>query len=321
MNILDFLNKQKNLTYVSMDEMTKDDWTYVTKNYKLSDSEMRQYIQHINFKSLGHFQILTEDFIREFSEMLSWDDITVSQILSEEFMYEFKDKIKWMYIAVSQNLSEKFIRENKSKLFMENVAIRQKMSESLMEEKGLNCPNICTYQTLSEDFIEKHKNSVRWNIISKRQKLSEKFILKYRDRLDLYYVSMYQKLSDEALNILGLSKPENNWLYVSNEYKKRQIQSCGLYECHDDYFIAYKSVRRDRFSAYDFKNRYINGSTHEKHADHTDDIISFGLTVGTKHSIRMFCDEFAVKCKIYYKDVARIIFCNEIRVSKIEVLE
>ena len=45
--------------------------------------------------------------------------------------------------------------------------------------------------------MEKYKDYVNWYYISEYQKFSEKFIEKYKDYVDWYYISQYQKLSLE----------------------------------------------------------------------------------------------------------------------------
>jgi len=45
-----------------------------------------------------------------------------------------------------------------------------------------------------------------------------------------------------------------------------------LYECHDDYFIAYKGIRSDRHSNYNFQYQYFSW------ADSTSNEDSFGLS-------------------------------------------
>ena len=48
---------------------------------------------------------------------------------------------------------------------------------------------ISQHQTLSEDFIEKHEDSVNWDNISQNQKLSEDFIEKHEDRVNWLDIS------------------------------------------------------------------------------------------------------------------------------------
>jgi hypothetical protein len=58
---------------------------------------------------------------------------------------------------------------------------------------------ISKYQTLSEPFIEKHKDLVNWLWISRKQVLSESFIEEFKDKVYWYCISEYQKLSENFL--------------------------------------------------------------------------------------------------------------------------
>ena len=53
---------------------------------------------------------------------------------------------------------------------------------------------ISKHQTLSEDFIEKHKDRVNWWEISSSQKLSEDFIEKNKDIVYWVWISRFKKL-------------------------------------------------------------------------------------------------------------------------------
>ncbi|MEG1009022.1 MAG: hypothetical protein RSF67_04270, partial [Clostridia bacterium] len=94
------------------------------------------------------------------------------------------------------------------------------------------------------------------------------------------------------------------------------------YECHEDYFIAYKGIRSDRYSKFNFQYQYLKGGIYEAHADHTNEQNSFGLSVWTEKEAKEYCDELVVRCKVYYKDVARLIHDNgKIRCTKIQILD
>jgi len=58
---------------------------------------------------------------------------------------------------------------------------------------------ISKYQKLSEEFIERNKDLVNWDWISKYQKLSEEFIERNKDLVNWDWISMYQKLSEEFI--------------------------------------------------------------------------------------------------------------------------
>lgn len=100
------------------------------------------------------------------------------------------------------------------------------------------------------------------------------------------------------------------------------VKTTGLYECYEDYFIAYKGIRRDRYSKHNFQYQYLPGETYERFADHSDNENSFGLSVWDDENSRNYCSELVVKCKVYYSDVARVVHeGGKIRCSKIMILE
>jgi phosphoribosylanthranilate isomerase len=140
----------------------------------MTEEEIRQNPDKVNWMLISGYQKLSEDFIRKFQDKISWMNISIYQKLSEAFIREFKDKVSWGYISIHQKLSEPFIREFKDKV---------------------NWRYISAYQYLSEDFIREFKDKVDWASISMNQKLSEAFIREFKDKVDWYYISVFQKLS------------------------------------------------------------------------------------------------------------------------------
>lgn len=151
----------------------------------------------------------------------------------------------------------------------------------------------------TEAFIEKHIAEVDWSCISAYQKLSEEFRKKHK-----------------------LKTPPDNWLYKPTSFKKKAVRDTGLYECHEDYFIAYKGIRSDRYSVRNFQYKYEKGGVYESTADFTAEENSFGLSAWTEDKARSYCNELVVRAKIYYKDVARVVHNGgKIRATKIEILD
>lgn len=177
---------------------------------------------------------------------------------------------------------------------------------------------------LSESFIEKFADKVDWWCISKYQKLSETFIEKFSDKVFWSCISDYQLLSDEFIkrhsDKLCIPCIKDSWLYKSTEFKKKAVIDTGMYECHDDYFIAYKGIRSDRYSNFNFQYQYLPGETYETHADYSADECSFGFSAWDYNRAKDYCPELVVKVKIYYEDVARILTEGNVRCSKITVL-
>ena len=258
-----------------------------------------------DWMSVSAHKFLTEDFIREFADEVKWGYISAKQHLSEEFIREFADEVDWVGISLCQRLSEDFIREFKDKVGWYCVSKYQRLSEDFIREfkDWVYWDAISYYQRLSEDFIREFKDKVDWDKISTHQHLSEDFIEEFKDRLNMYYLA-------------------DSWLYKSTEEKKKAVMDTGLYECHKDYFIAYKGVRRNRYSMFNFQYQYLKGKTYETWCDCSADENSFGFSAWTKTGARSYCNELVVRVKIRYEDVGRVVHDGgKIRCFKLEVLD
>ena len=248
---------------------------------KLKQANKELGTNYTGWLEISMCQKLTEDFIERHADKVNWDYISIYQKLSEVFIEKHSDKVNWYYISEDQKLSEDFIEKHSDKV---------------------NWDYISRCQKLSEDFIERHADKVLWDYISEYQKLSEDFINKYSDKL--------------VHDIIRVS-----WLYKSTEEKKAAVISTGLYECHEDYFIAYKGMRSDRYSNYNFQYRYLPGETYESHCDFSSAENSFGLSVWTEKAATNYCNELVIKVKVRYEDVGRLVHDNgKIRCTKITVL-
>ena len=248
---------------------------------------------------------LTEDFIRKFADKVEWYCISEYQRLSEDFIREFADKVEWCPISIYQHLSEEFIRE-----FADRV----------------NWICISEYQSLSEDFIREFKDRVDWFYISEHQRLSEDFIREFADKLDWDWISKYQYLSEDFIREFSVRLDwfhiADSWHYKSTEEKKKEVMDTGLYECHDDYFIAYKGIRADRYSRFNFRYQYLKGHTYETWCDCSGNDSGCGFSAWTKKGAREYCDGLVVRVKIRYEDVGRVVYDGgKIRCFKMEVLD
>ena len=298
---LDYINKELNTNYTSLEEV---DWYDISINQKLSEDFIREFKYKVNWDCISKRQTFSEEFIREFQDRVEWFYISVYQTLSESFIREFQDEVNWTGISQYQKLSEDLIREFQDKVNWWGISVCQKLSENFIREfkDKVDWYNISYHQKLSEDFIREFKNKVDWDCISRYQKLSEDFIKKFKD-----------KLGDVK---------ENSWLYKDKEFLKQQVIESGLYECYDDYFIAYKGVRSDRYSNFNFQYQYLKGETYESHCDCTDKENSFGLSVWTEEEAREYCNQLVVKVKVNYEDVGRLVHNNgKIRVRRLTVLD
>ena len=277
------------------------DFTYINKElgtaFKGNDE--------INWIILSKDYTLSEVFIDKFQNKLNWYWLSCNQPLSEEFIEKYQDKVYWHYISTYQKLSEEFIEKFQDKVYWHYIS---------------------TYQKLSEEFIEKYQDKVDWDNISTYQKLSEKFIERNLHCLNLVLCFNFQKLSDEFIKRHNLIVNKDDfWQYKDVEFKKDKLISTNLYECHDDYFIAYKAIRNDRYSLYNFQYKYLPEQAYESACDCMVSEDSFGLNVGTYSFAKSYLANkkgLIVKCKINYEDIGRIVHDGEkIRCFKITVLE
>ena len=119
-----------------------------------------------------------------------------------------------------------------------------------------------------------------------------------------------------------MDKVGDSWHYKSVEEKKKAVESIGLYECHEDYFIAYKGIRRDRYSNYNFQYEYLKGETYETWCDCSSGENSFGFSAWTENMARAYCNELVVRVKVRYEDVGRVVHDGgKIRCFKMEILD
>ena len=268
----------------------------------------------------------TEKFIDKHLKLVDWYYISMYQKLTEKFIEKHLDKVDWYYISINQNLSEKFIEKYKYLVNWSCISIYQKLSETFIEKhsKLVNWSCISINQNLSEKFIEKHKDLVNWYYISMYQKLTEKFIEKHLDLVDWDY-SRYQKLTKTFRKKHNLTLNRDNWLYKTVKDKIKYIRKNTKYKIIDDkYIVAYKSIRSNNYSVYNFQYKYKVGKTYESHCDcDVNNENSFGLSAWTKkEALNYYSKGKLLKVKINVKDIGAIVHSgNKIRCFKLEVLE
>ena len=239
--------------------------------------------------------------IDEFEDKVDWHFIPINQQLSELFIEKFKNKVNWVFISGYQKLSEKFIEKF---------------------ENRVDWIGISEYQQLSESFIEKYENKVNWNYISIYQQLSEAFIEKFKDKVNWNCIIKYQKLSEPFIEKYNLEIPENNTNYMTKQEINDLIPDC--YQRKGDYVIAYKNIRQDRYSQFNFQYKYEKGGIYESHCncnnDHED---SFGLSLWTYNQARDFHRRgIVVKCRVKIEDIGAVVHAGDkLRCKRIEVLE
>ena len=327
MEDFEYINNELGTNFCSMAEIN---WTEISQSFKgiLSEEFIDRFNDKVDWRLISRNQALSEPFIEKYQDKVVWSSISRNQPLSEPFIEKYKDKVDWAYISMFQKLSESFIEKYKDKVDWTYISIYQKLSEEFIEkyQNKVYWAYISMFQKLSEEFIEKFKDKLIFELIFKFQNLSDKFIEENYYRVTPNMVYSYHKLLDEFIKRHNLIVKKNSlWQYKDKEFKKEEVIKTGKYECYDDYFIAYKAIRKDRYSIYNFQYQYLPGETYESTCDCTKDENSFGLNVGTYEFAKDYLGNkngIIVKCKINYEDVGRIVHDGEkVRCFKITVLD
>jgi hypothetical protein len=188
-----------------------------------------------------------------------------------ELIREFKNKFNWDCISQYQKLTMPFIREFKDLVDWDRISIHQK---------------------LTIPFIREFKNRVDWYYISRYQKLTMPFIREFKDRVNWYYISAYQKLSMSFIREFKLGILKDNWLYWPKEKKIKAIKKAG-FKIKNNIIHAWKSIREDRYSQYNFIIKYSKGKlVRDKNCDcNSNDSISFGLSAWNKKNANKISKE------------------------------
>lgn len=157
-------------------------------------------------------------------------------------------------------------------------------------------------------------------VISKCQQLSDDFIWNYgKYYVYLPFIARYQTVSKRFLAGFRYNLNNNSDKPVS--YWKERVQGAGLYECHRHYFYAYKNIRSDKYSLYDFRYQYLLGETYECFSDYSDDEDSFGFYADSASEAEKYSRGLTIRVKIYYKDVTAVVHDGgKIRCKKLIVM-
>ena len=130
------------------------------------------------------------------------DYILSSHIQIPERFYDYFSSS--VILQTQKNISDQYLNRQLKSSDKHYIVQNFKLSEQLIENNlnNLNINLICSYQTLSEDFIRKHVdifNKTAWTSISKYQILSEAFIEEFSENVDWYMIFIHQKFSKTFL--------------------------------------------------------------------------------------------------------------------------
>lgn len=258
---------------------------------------------------------------------------------SKNWLKQFKHEMDITYESIGGTqcfLTETFIETHLDSINFSAISDSQKLTESFIEKHldKLDVYYILKYQKLSQKFIEKHlkKFETEWSgsiaTILKYQKVNLSFIKRHaKTKLHKDTYSRYQRLPAKFIEDNNIRITKNNWMYKDIKFKEKYIKEKTDYpifsDKHGKYIIAYKGIRKNRYSAYNYQYKYLKGQTYEAHCDcNADDCASFGLSAWNYAYAEDYCNDLVVKVKIYIKDIGCIVNHdkNKIRCRKMTIL-
>ena len=286
-----------------------------------------KYIRPSEWKDICRYQTLSEAFIEKHKDKVDWRIVSRCQRLSQSFIAKHVHRVNWQQIFMAQKLTPLFIKLNAGdrphSMLWTMVSMYQNLSEDFIARNAnlVNWGTIVQYQSLSEAFLKKHENKWRSTMFSsdvfKYQKLSKD----YRERQDIF---RRDEIEDFCDDFLGVDSNKESWLYTSTEDKLKYIKKNTKYKVVDDeYIIAYKSIRNDGYSVFNFQYKYEVGGIYTSQCDcRTNHENSFGLSAWNKKQAKRYHgDGRLMKVRINIEDIGAIVHDNgKIRCFKLEVL-
>lgn len=169
-------------------------WRNVSDNFNLTQEQVRRYAEYLNWHHLSQNRRFPFDdnFLTEFEDKIRWEEYVCCHRISESTYLRFKKHISVCLFLLNTN-------ENKMKMvrkyFNQLSDIRptyQYMNSSFYPSQR---DQILDAIALPEKFLEENlKDDREWEIISYRQKLSKEFIEKHKDKIKFENLMMNYKM-------------------------------------------------------------------------------------------------------------------------------
>lgn len=234
-------------------------WNLISASGKLTESDIVENADKINWRILIKHQQLSEYILVKFREKIDWEDAFMYQGLSSNKIAsyqldedgnisQFTHTIKYLSNVFIINVEDNMNLEAWDALiryqYVEEETIMKYLSKTL-GNKGLLSSgvdpnyyifNICRYQYLSENMIDNILTQTTMNandrsdlmeIISEKQLLTERQMDEYKDELSWQYIT--PNLSED---LLIKFKDYINWAYVavhSDRYSEGFLSDMSFY--------------------------------------------------------------------------------------------
>ena len=183
--------KLDNLIILNKLNNEKIDWYEICEKYQLEENSIKEYCNDI-------FNFVIDKGLNRI------EDVFVKTLQYINFNSNIVKELKSFVLLnmITEPALKKLVEyTNYDKEFIRRICTWQKISEEFMEEylEVIDWDGISRFQELSTSFMEKHLDKLNWYSISKYQFLSEDFIEKYSNRINWDNLSLNELIPEHTL--------------------------------------------------------------------------------------------------------------------------
>lgn len=179
------------------------------------------------------------NFLEKHQKLMLWNNISKNKHLTEKIINKFCNLISWGYLSLNypfndfmlikyynyinlDNLSNnKYTKLNKhyiilhlNKKQINNRLKLQNVDSEIYDfnKYNISWKNICLYQDLSYDYINKNKELIYWDLLIKNKKISFEILNKFTKYINFDLLIKYRNLPE---NFLNKFKKKLDWDLIS----------------------------------------------------------------------------------------------------------
>ena len=164
--------------------VSKVGWNKIQTNLFLFPEFLETHYQHLDKKIISQKQKLPMEFIDNHIDELPINIICRFQKLTPEIIRKHYSKLHWRNLLIFQKVPEDII-DLYYQTYLNNIRYLTRLQLRLSElSESINWDTLCCFQILSDQFITKYHDKIKWKFLSRNQKLiNYEFIKKYLHKL------------------------------------------------------------------------------------------------------------------------------------------
>ena len=153
----------------------------------------------VDWYDVSSFGKLSHDFITKYQDYVIWEELTNYQDLKPQTLHDFADRFNWNLLLHYQKIPEQLIILHGGKIsaraWHTYIPRFQSLSDQfiLKYKDSLDMCMVYKYQKLSEqtiDYLLHTGHNIKWNIISQYQPLTPAMICKYKNYINMFHLCL-----------------------------------------------------------------------------------------------------------------------------------